>query len=124
MLNFDNLKHQARKFDPSTTKLMLPVDCSLATRGKLNTDYINNLEGDYCWYQISNFRKLFPEYKDLQDTELSEKLYKKANIKWESDNHLFWNALHNILIYGLGIPLLLLGFSFCIKWALAGFRNN
>lgn len=123
IFNLDDLKHPTSKFDSTTAKLMLPVDCSLV-RGKLDKDYSTNLKGNYCWYQISVFRKLFPEYKDLQDTELSEKLYKKVNIKSQPDNHLFWNAVQNILIYGLGIPLLLLALGFCLKWALAGFRNN
>src|ERR1700733_6200370 len=48
-----------------------PVDCSLA-RG---TEF--RREGELCWYALPVFRKLYPEYKDLNEQELSEKLYAK-----------------------------------------------
>lgn len=123
MLNLDNLKYSKSTFDPTTATLMLPVDCTLA-RGKLGEDYVNNLEGGYCWYKISEFRKLFPEYKDLPDAKLSEKLYQSMKRKPEPDNHLFWNAIYNVLIYGFGIPILLLVLGFCLKWIISGFKNN
>jgi len=123
MLNFDNLKYPKTKFDLTTATLMLPVDCALA-RGKRGKNYINNLEGGYCWYKISEFRKLFPEYKDLPDEKLSEQLYRSVKRKSEPDNHLFWNAIHNVLIYGFGIPILLLVLGFCLKWVIAGFKKN
>lgn len=122
MLNAHNLKYSKSAFDPITATLMLPVDCELA-RGKLSKDYTNNLEGGHCWYKISEFRKLFPEYKNLSDTQLSETLYKSIKRESEPNNHLFWNAAHNVLIYGFGIPILLLVLGLCFKWVFAGFKK-
>jgi hypothetical protein len=119
-LNFDNLKYSKSQFDPTTATLALPVDCTLA-RGELGKNYTSDSE-KYCWYTVSEFRKLFPEYKDLPDEKLSEKLYQ--SMKSKPDNHLFWDAIHNILIYGFGIPFLLLALSLCFQWIVAGFKNS
>src|SRR5947207_320692 len=51
-----------------------PVDCSIA-RG---TEY--RRDGSLCWYALPAFRKLYPEYNDLKEQDLSEKLYARAGI--------------------------------------------
>jgi hypothetical protein len=45
-----------------------PVDCSDA-RGREFRQ-----ERDLCWYSLPVFRKLYPEYKNLAEKDLSEKL--------------------------------------------------
>src|SRR5437867_10460472 len=54
---------------------LLPVDCRQA-RGVATTDY--SLNKGSCWYTTAIFRRLYPEYKDVNDHDLSEKLYTKA----------------------------------------------
>ncbi len=50
---------------------LLPVNCGEAL-GVAATDYSLN-EGT-CWYETAIFRRLYPEYNDLKDHDLSEKL--------------------------------------------------
>jgi hypothetical protein len=58
---------------------MVPIDCSLA-RGAEKTDYIKKLDPsapNACWYGLPEFRKLYPEYADLTNDQLTEKPYQK-----------------------------------------------
>jgi hypothetical protein len=71
--------------------LMVPVRCDNA-RGAAGADYATR-EGrkpgpwdqysksnasDYCWYLISKFRELYPEYKRISDVELASKKWADA----------------------------------------------
>jgi hypothetical protein len=51
---------------------LLPVECGKA-RGVSATDY--SLDEGSCWYTTAIFRRLYPEYKELNEHDLSEKLY-------------------------------------------------
>jgi len=78
-----------KQFDDDRFKLVVPQFCGKA-RGVAGTDYTqfrkegpgpwdtiakpNPFHGN-CWYTISKFRPLYPEYKDVSDKELSNKLY-------------------------------------------------
>jgi hypothetical protein len=92
-----------------------PVDCSIA-RG---TEY--RRDGSLCWYSLPVFRKLYPEYNDLKEQELSEKLYDKAGITLTPIRP--WRMLLEKLALALGPPLgvLILGWAFL--WALSGFSR-
>jgi hypothetical protein len=61
--------------------LLVPVDCKEA-RGTAKVDY-SPPEGPWtaytpranqCWYQIGALRRLYPEYKDLSDDAVSDRL--------------------------------------------------
>lgn len=104
-----------------THQLMLPVDCAKA-RGKLSLDYINNLEGNFCWYTNSKFRLFYPEYKDLNDEQLSIKLYEKANIKITPSRP--WIVLLKVISLALGIPIAIFVLGWSLIWALSGFISK
>src|SRR4051812_4539964 len=60
--------------------LLLPVDCREA-RGNSGTDYTppDSPWNSYtavarCWYKVGDFRRLYPEYKDLSDDAVSTKM--------------------------------------------------
>jgi hypothetical protein len=93
-----------------------PVDCSLA-RG---TEY--RREGSLCWYSLPTFRKLFPEYADVPEQELSEKIYAKAGIPLTPIRP--WPKLGEKVALALGLPLgtFILGWAFL--WALSGFLRT
>ena len=66
-----------QRFAEANDMLMVPVRCGQA-RGVAGIDYERNPgfepnEVDSCWYRMSKFRPLYPEYKDLSDKELSDK---------------------------------------------------
>jgi hypothetical protein len=93
-----------------------PVDCSTA-RG---TEY--RRDGSLCWYALPTFRKLYPEYNDLKEQELSEKLYAKAGIPLTPIRS--WPLLFEriALAFAPPIAILLLGWAFI--WALSGFART
>jgi hypothetical protein len=73
---FDDL---SLKEATKNSKRMVPIDCSL-TRGAEKTDYIKKLgpsAPNACWYGLPEFRKLYPEYVDLTNDQLTEKPYQK-----------------------------------------------
>ena len=55
-------------------EMLLPVDC-LGTRGDM-TAY--SVDRGHCWYAVRKFRELYPEYRDIDDSTLSDGLYAKA----------------------------------------------
>ncbi|MFG1411440.1 hypothetical protein V5G24_10020 [Xanthobacter sp. VTT E-85241] len=112
---------------------LLPVPCS-QTRGKLGTDYsarrgnagpwdnYSNIQpGDFCWYEEPKFRALYPEYKDLNTRDLSEKLYSKAVITLTPQPKP-WEELLQAAAIAVLPPLTLFMLGAAILWALAGFR--
>ena len=58
---------------------LLPAFCNLA-RGSSGIDYTTEKDG-LCWYKLQDFRRLYPEYKDLSNKVLSEKLYAKDGVE-------------------------------------------
>ena len=68
--------------------LVVPIQCGNA-RGIAGTDfttkqglrpgpwdlYAKPNPSDYCWYEMSKFRPLYPEFNNLSDKELSSKRY-------------------------------------------------
>ena len=106
--------------------LVVPVNCREA-RGKAKVDY-DGPEGPWniytaesqCWYKIGDLRRLYPEYKDLSDVVISNKLYKKANIAIE-EPAAPWKTLGIMLLIALGVPVLALLFGAALAWALSGF---
>jgi hypothetical protein len=69
---------------------------------------------DNCWYMISKFRPLYPEYKDLSDNELVQKLY---GIHVPNP----WATLGMWASIAFGIPLAVLALGASLVWAFSGF---
>lgn len=101
-------------------QLMLPGDCTVA-RGKLNVDYIQDSKSNFCWYTLSKFRSLYPEYNDISYEQLIAVLYEKANHKIQSSP---WIALLEVICFAVGAPILILIFGWSLIWAFSGFRET
>ena len=99
---------------------LVPADCE-KTRGTLGTDYTRNDDG-LCWYEFSKFRLLYPEYKDVNDQELSKRLYAKAG-KPIVEFHP-WIKVARTAGIALGVPVAFLLLGYALFWALAGFKSQ
>jgi len=107
---------------------MLPVDCKEA-RGKSGTDYTPP-EGPWnsytarpnCWYKLPDFRRLYPEYRDLSEDAVSDKLYDQAGIVRNPARP--WRELGTSTAIALGVPLIVLIIGAGIGWAFSGFRTK
>ena len=87
VLSYDKIASEFERAGQDWSKagiLLVPVDCRDA-RGKVNVDYTppegpwNAYTGSpQCWYRADVLRRLYPEYKDLPDDDLSDRLYKKG----------------------------------------------
>src|ERR1700693_4324398 len=71
------------EYGDAHAETLVPVACSSA-RGQAGVDYTKQqtwdkylyaTQSDNCWYPISKFRHLFPEYNDLSDDALIERHY-------------------------------------------------
>jgi hypothetical protein len=97
---------------------LLPTDCAKA-RGTAASDYSE--AQNLCWYKIEDFRRLYPEYKDVSDKALSEKLYEKAG---QPLKHVHpWESVGKIAGVAFGIPLVALLVGWSLLWAFSGFRS-
>ena len=99
-------------------ELLLPVDC-LETRGD-STTY--SIDRGSCWYTIGRFRELYPEYRDIDDSKLSDRLYAKAGIPLTYPRP--WRTTFERIGIAIGGPLAVLAFGWCLGWVLAGFRQT
>jgi hypothetical protein len=103
--------------------LMVPVACSDA-RGKAGTDYEvfeDPSKTNKCWYQVPKLRALFPEYKDLTDDQLSDRLYQKAGI--QTTPIAPWTLVIRTVSIAIGVPLIVLAVGSALGWSLAGFSG-
>jgi hypothetical protein len=97
---------------------LVPVDCSKA-RGYVSSDY--EKRDGRCWYEIPKFRALHAEYKDLNDYDLSERLYKKAGIPLKPIRP--WTKVTEAAGLAVGVPLAVLMLGWSLIWAFSGFRR-
>jgi hypothetical protein len=119
-------------------ELLVPQLCGNA-RGLAGKDYTTELgsspgPGDTnpkpnpfenCWYAISKFRALYPEFQDLNlsDKDLSKKLYADHGVPLrEAPNP--WVTLGTWASFAFGIPLLVLLLGASLAWAFAGFSTK
>jgi len=84
-----------------------------------DADYITEVN-DNCWYAVSRFRRLYPEYNDLSDKELTRKLYALRGITAASDLLNPWATLGTWAIIAFGIPLAVLVLGASLVWAVSG----
>jgi hypothetical protein len=75
---------------------------------------------DNCWYSMSKFRPLYPEYKDLSDKELSYKLYASRGVPIRDLPNL-WVTFGVWAGIAFGIPLVVLILGSSLVWAFSGF---
>jgi hypothetical protein len=106
----------AKKYGGDT---LLPVDCGQA-RGAVATDYSSN--DGLCWYTTAMFRRLYPEYKDLTDHDLSEKVYAKAGRPLTHPRP--WAKVAEAAGIAFGVPMGVLAFGCSLSWALSGFGST
>jgi hypothetical protein len=99
--------------------LLLPADCEKA-RGELGKDYERQKDG-LCWYDVPKFRALYPEYKDLKDSDLGDRLYAKVGIPVTKPHP--WNTMAKVIGVAVGVPLAALLLGAALFWAFAGFRS-
>ena len=114
--------------DERKVELIVPQLCGTA-RGVAGTDYTTKIGQnpnpwdtyakpnpfDNCWYEMSKFRPLYPEYKHVSDNELSRKLYAEHGVPNP------WATLGAWAGIAFGIPLVVLALGSSLLWALSGF---
>ena len=98
---------------------VVPVSCNLA-RGNRDTDF--SVSEGLCWYTIGDVKRLFPEYKDMTDQELSERLYAKAGRPMTRPHP--WRRIMLASGIAFGVPLVVLTLGMSLGWAFAGFRRS
>jgi hypothetical protein len=93
---------------------VIPVDCRDA-RGKSGIDYDGNYfdrldePGSHpkCWYKIDALRRLYPEYNDLSEDVLINKLRQKAGVP-TTEPEAPWKTLRIVILVAVGVPVLFL----------------
>jgi hypothetical protein len=99
--------------------VLLPQVCGEA-RGEAGIDYSTHGPFDLCLYVMSKFRQLYPEYKDLSDRELANKLNADLSLPYV-DLPSPWATLGMWASIAFGIPLAVLILGACLVWAFSGF---
>lgn len=79
--------------------------CGLRCRPLLLRHGLSKNEGR-CWYEIPKFRKMFPEYRELNDEELSDRLYEKAGIEITPARP--WTLVVAAAAIAIGVPVAVL----------------
>src|SRR5437762_2140942 len=74
-----------------------------------------------CWYKTETFRRLYPEYNDLNDHDLSEKAYSNAGRPLTHPR--LWRKVTETAGLAFGVPLAVLAFGCSLTWAFSGFRR-
>jgi hypothetical protein len=98
---------------------LLPTTCDKA-RGSLGRDYTKT-QG-LCWYTPEDFRRLYPEYNDLSDRSLAEKLYARVGQPLQHAHP--WRKVLEGAALAFGFPLAVLALGRSMFWAVAGFRSS
>ena len=73
-----------------------------------------------CWYEMSKFRPLYPEYNDVSDSELRRKLYADHGVEFH-DPPSPWATVGMWAAVGFGIPLAVRALRSSLVWAFSGF---
>jgi hypothetical protein len=103
---------------PKEWRPLLPVDCAQA-RGAEGPDYSKS--EDLCWYETAKFQALYPEYRDLDERELSKRVYEKAGRPLKEMRP--WRLMSERAGIALGVPLAVLILGWALLWAFSGFRG-
>jgi hypothetical protein len=76
-----------------------------------------------CWYSINKFRPLYPEYKDLTDDQVSDRLYEKAGFP-RIPPASPWTLLSKVIGIAIGVPLIILAIGSALGWSFGGFFSE
>jgi len=109
--------------------ILLPVHCKDA-RGTSGADYTGR-DGpwsDYstepkCMYKMADFRRLYPEYRDLSDNDLANKMYEKAGRPLKEEPQP-WRMVGQAAAVAVIVPLTIFLLGWAVAWALSGFRRR
>jgi len=69
---------------------------------------------------MADFRRLYPEYNDLTDDVLTQKMYEKANRPLKAPAEPWW-FLGQAISVAVIVPLFVLLLGSALAWALSGF---
>jgi hypothetical protein len=108
-------------------KALIPMPCPEA-RGKIEADYRRGDRG-FCWYNQPSFRILYPEYVDVPDYALPDKMLVKAGLPPTTPDQstLLLGYLRTGWQYAIKIlwfPLAVFVIGFGLLWAGEGFRSR
>jgi hypothetical protein len=96
---------------------LLPAECAKSL-GTVGVDY--SVSEGLCWYELPKFRKLYPEYVDLNDAELTKRLYAKVGRSVREMRP--WTLIARRAGLAVGVPLAMPAIGWGFLWALSGFR--
>ena len=103
--------------------ILVPVPCEKA-RGKKDQDYHTESVGPGCWYEMPKFRALYPEYKDMSNKDLSDRMYDAVpGSRGDYVPPKPWTWLFEYLAVALGIPVLVYLLGKSAFWVAAGFKH-
>jgi hypothetical protein len=86
VISYGKIKKQ---FEDNAKNVLLVAKYCGEARGRPDIDYSTEKTTDFmakpnayawCWYTTSKFRELYPEHKDLSESELSDKFYAKQSL--------------------------------------------
>jgi hypothetical protein len=116
----------------------VPIPCELA-RGTIGIDFTtspadtpNRFEkykvqepNSFCYYSLPKIRLLYPEYNDMADGVLQEKL---TTLRRENSNSGLdinpWAHVASLLAWIVSVPVILLLLGLGIGWVWNGFRRQ
>ncbi len=101
---------------------VVPTPCDKA-RGTKGTDYTVFNSAPGCWYDMPTFRRLYPEYNDIDEGKLTDRLDDLVPGS-RGDSQSPWIVLGRVAGVALGVPLGLLVAGLSGAWALSGFRGG
>jgi hypothetical protein len=117
-----SVRDEFKKARKENHALMLPLKCEdtegKKVRGVVSDDYV--IWNSYCWYQMSKFRALYPEYKNVSDDALTDAIYAKIGSPLEHAHP--WRLLFTAASIAVGLPLAILAIVSALYWAVLGFR--
>jgi len=135
VISYGDIKEQfdraanAAAWEASEFEIVAPQLCGQA-RGVAGVDYstINPFDKDKkpdphetCWYKISKFRSLYPEYNHLSENELTRTLYPLYGLDAPREPPTPWTTLGMWASIAVGIPLAVLVLGASLVWAFSGF---
>lgn len=115
--------------------VLVPQLCGTA-RGQLHKDYeilVPNgtaapigppSPSDTCWYAMPDYRRLYPEQRQLGEEELLQQTYSDTGQPPPTPRPNPWETATNALVVAVGVPLAVLVAGAALLWALAGFKKG
>ena len=104
---------------PVGFELTIELACRPDLRGRDGVNYTIEKDG-VCRYTINTFRSLYPEYGDLTDSLLMEKIrHKSGLLPAPTPSILPFRA-----VITLGVPAIALALGWGLFWVASGFRGT